>query len=395
MVRCSIWIYFCIISVVYSVNHNEYNIDGTVVPGWEFVHDLFTENFIEKRDLGASLAIYYHGKLVVDLWGGWFDRSFTKPYDNNTLQSVFSTTKGVVAIAVALCVQNGLLDYFELVTKYWPEYGQYGKENTTVADILSHLAGLPIELGSLEQFVNWTAMIHLLEQQNPLWPPGTAYSYHTLTYGWLAGELIRRVDLKRRTVGQFIQDEISNKLKLEFYIGLPAQQDFRVSPLSFNIETLTTLDESIQALYTSYNDPHIHQAEIPAANGITNARSLAKLYASLLTDLDDGKQKRLLNETILKQAIKSNTFENELDLLTNIPFSFAMGFLLLDQSFPFFKSEIFGHPGAGGSIALAIPSKNLSFAFVINQLDISVTSGNYPRIRTILKKVAEKIRSDY
>ncbi|CAF4323348.1 unnamed protein product, partial [Adineta steineri] len=263
MVRCSIWIYFCIISVVYSVNHNEYNIDGTVVPGWEFVHDLFTENFIEKRDLGASLAIYYHGKLVVDLWGGWFDRSFTKPYDNNTLQSVFSTTKGVVAIAAALCVQNGLLDYSELVTKYWPEYGQYGKENTTVADILSHRAGLPIEPGSPEQFVNWTAMIHFLEQQNPLWPPGTAYSYHTLTYGWLAGELIRRVDPKRRTVGQFIQDEISNPLQLEFYIGLPAQQDFRVSPLSFNIETLTTLDESIQALYTLYNYPHIHQAEIP------------------------------------------------------------------------------------------------------------------------------------
>ncbi|CAF5069440.1 unnamed protein product, partial [Rotaria sp. Silwood1] len=146
----------------------------------------------QERDLGASIAVYYQGKLVVDLWGGWFDQARTKPYDNDTLQLVFSTSKGLVAVAVALCVQQGLLDYPALVTKYWPEYGQNGKENTTVADILSHRAGLPNAPPYFEEYLNWTGMIHTLEQQHPLWPPGTTHGYHGLTYGWLAGELVRR-----------------------------------------------------------------------------------------------------------------------------------------------------------------------------------------------------------
>ncbi|UJR24816.1 hypothetical protein I4U23_006191 [Adineta vaga] len=376
--------------MVYSYPSDNFNIDGTTNNGWEFVHDLFKENFIKQRDLGASLAIYHQGEVVVDLWGGWFDRSHTKSYDNNTLQLVFSSTKGVVAIAAALCVQRGLLDYSELVTKYWPEYGKYGKENTTVADILSHRAGLPSVETPPEQTINWTAMIHILENSTPQWRPGTAFSYHALTYGWLAGELIRRVDPKKRSVGQFVQDEIARPLELEIYIGIPSEQNHRVSPLGFDSETLSSLNETMQTLFTMYNSPALHAAEIPAANGITNARSLARLYASLLTDLNNGKYKRLLNEDILKQAIKSNTHEGELDFFSNISLPFGMGFMLLDQAIPSFKSQIFGHPGAGGSIGFAVPAKNLSFAFVMNQLDVN--SVDYPRIQTILKEVAEKIQ---
>lgn len=342
MIGYSVWVSIFLISVVYS---SDYNIDGITNKGWEFVHDLFKENFVEQRDLGASIAIYHQGKLVVDLSGGWFDRSFTKQYDNNTLQLVFSTTKGLVAIAAALCVEKGLLDYSELVTKYWPEYRQNGKENTTVADILSHRAGLPVELGSNEDMLNWTTMIHLLEQQQPLWPPGTAHSYHALTYGWLAGELIRRVDPKKRTVGQFIKDEIADPLGIEFYVGLPLEENSRVSPLTLDLESLRTMNDSMQDLYTFYNDIRLRQAEIPAANGITNARSIAKLYASLIMDLNDGKQKRFLDATILKQATKSNTPKDELDFIAQVPSSFGMGFMILDQAAPFFKSEIFGHPG--------------------------------------------------
>jgi CubicO group peptidase (beta-lactamase class C family) len=411
MVEFSLWIGILLVSVVCSSRHDNYNIDGTTVRGWEFVRNLFKENFVEQRDLGASLAIYHRGKLVVDLWGGWFDRSFTKPYDNNTLQLVFSSTKGLVAIAAALCVQKGLLDYLELVTKYWPEYGQYGKENTTVADILSHRAGLPSESGPPEQILNWTAMVHSLEQQRPLWPPGTAHSYHALTYGWLAGELIRRVDPKKRSVGKFVRDEIANQVKIEFYIGLPSEQAHRVSSLTLSLENLRAMNDSIKGLYTLYNDPQLHQAEIPAANGITNARSLARLYASLISSLDYGKQKRLLNKSVLNQATKSNTPIGELDFLTDEPSSFGMGFSLLDQAFPFFKSAIFGHPGknlqdafpfihfsfynlgAGGSIGFAVPSKDLSFGFAMNQLDLE-PNNNYPRIRTILEKVAAKINDN-
>jgi CubicO group peptidase (beta-lactamase class C family) len=346
MLCCSVLIGFlCWISTVICFNDVDYNIRGTTATGWEPVRDLFKQNFAQGLDTGASVAIYHQGQLVVDLSGGWFDQSRTKPYDSDTLQLVFSTSKGVVAAAAALCVQQGLLDYSALVTKYWPEYGQNGKENTTVADILSHRAGLPEHPSSLEQLLNWTAMIQWLEQQTPIWSPGTAQGYHALTYGWLAGELIRRVDPKKRTVGQFIQNEIANQIQTELYIGLPPNQEPRVSPLDFT-DVQTIPNGSMLDLYEFYNERRTHQAEIPAANGITNARSLAKFYASLIGDVDDQKGSRILKEEILKQATKSSPAVNKLDLVLQLPVSFGMGFMLYDQDFPQFGSGIFGHPGS-------------------------------------------------
>ncbi|CAF2763788.1 unnamed protein product [Rotaria sp. Silwood2] len=340
----SIW-YFLIFTVICYKNI-DYNIRGTTVNGWESINDLFRQNFVQERDLGASIAVYHQGKLVVDLWGGWFDQAQTKPYDNDTLQLVFSTSKGLVAVAVALCVQQGLLDYSALVTKYWLEYGQNGKENTTVADILSHRAGLPNAPPSFEEYLNWTGMIHTLEQQRPLWSPGTTHGYHGLTYGWLAGELVRRVDPKRRTLGQFIQDEIANRIKIEFFIGLPPQHKYRVSPLVHSVNPQEiVLNESESAAFNKYNEYDTHRAEIPAVNGITNARSVAKLYASLIGELENGKQRRLLNEEILKQATQSNTPENETDFVVHDATSFGMGFLLFDQISTSVPPGTFGHNG--------------------------------------------------
>jgi CubicO group peptidase (beta-lactamase class C family) len=340
MTHLLIWIWCFLILTIVSSNNAQFNIQGTTANGWEFVRDLFEENFIQERDLGGSIAIYYQGKLVVDLWGGWFDQSRTKPYDNDTLQLVFSTSKGLVATAVALCVQRGLLNYSALVTKYWPEFGQNGKENTTVADILSHRAGLSNHSSPFEQFLNWTAMINTLESQQPEWVPGTAHGYHSLTYGWLAGELVRRVDPMNRTLGQFIRDEIAKPLQIEFYIGLPAEQLHRVSPLDVNSNRTGTSNE-----YNEFKDNRTYQAEIPAANGITNARSVARLYASLIGDVEDNKYKRILNEEILKQATKSNTPENEIDLVLQFPTKISMGFFLMDEVFPSFGPGVFGHNG--------------------------------------------------
>ncbi|CAF1486283.1 unnamed protein product, partial [Adineta steineri] len=341
--------------------HGEINIHGTTANGWDFVRDLFKENFAQERDLGGSVAIYYQGRLVVDRYGGWFDQTRTKPYDNDTLQLVFSTTKGLVAVAAALCVQRGLLNYSELVTKYWPEYGQHGKENTTVADILSHRAGLPIDASPFERYLNWTAMIHTLEQQEPIWLPGTAHGYHALTYGWLAGELIRRVDPMRRSVGQFIRDEIATPIQIEFYIGLPSDQEYRVSPLDGLSSGNMTSNDSTTVSDNEFNDWRTHQAEIPAANGISNARSVARLYASLIGDVEDNKYKRILNEEILKQAIKSNTPQNEIDLVLNMSTRFGMGFRLMDESFPSLGPGVFGHNGFGGSIGFAAPTKMYNY----------------------------------
>lgn len=322
----------------------EVDIHGTTSAGWEFVRDLFCENLVQERDLGGSVAIYHQGKLVVDLWGGWFDESKTQPYTNDTLQLVFSTTKGLVAIAAALCVQRGLLDYSALVTTYWPEYGNHGKENTTVADILSHRAGLPLDTSPFQSYWNWTGMIQSLEQRQPIWPPGTMHGYHALTYGWLAGELIRRVDPKKRSLGHFILEEIANPLDIEFYIGLPSEKEYRVSPLNVKPNENGTVNRS---MYDDFNDPRTHQAEIPAANGITNARSLAKLYAALLGDVDDQKYRRIIDEATLRQATKSNTPPGEIDMVVLIPTQLAMGFFLWDPLWPSMAPGIFGHSGNG------------------------------------------------
>ncbi|CAF3371560.1 unnamed protein product [Rotaria socialis] len=362
--------YICIWSLLIIKSITKENVDfpiyGSTADGWHFVRELFQENFIEQRDLGASVAIYHQGKLVVDLWGGWFNDRKSEPFDNNTLQLVFSTSKGLVAVAVALCVQRGLLDYSALVTTYWPEYGQNGKENTT------------------------TTMVNKLEQQNPLWPPGTAHGYHTVTYGWLAGELVRRVDPKGRTLGEFIRDEIAKPLNIEFYIGLPPEEEHRVSPLYLQTnESQSSLDT-----YIAFNNPSAHQAEIPAANGITNARSVAKLYASLMSDVDDFKYKRLLNEQILKIAIKSNTPENEIDLTSQLPTQFGMGFLLMDQNFPPLAPGIFGHIGAGGSVGFAAPAKNFSFAYVMNRIETDIQSGIDARYKSMLIKIADALNNN-
>ncbi|CAF1391400.1 unnamed protein product [Rotaria sp. Silwood1] len=389
----SIWVWSLFIIATILGKNVDVNIYGTTADGWEYIRDFLKENLEEQRDLGASVAIYHQGKLVVDLWGGWFDQTQMKPYDNDTLQLVFSTSKGLVAVALALCVQRGLLDYSALVTKYWPEYGQNGKENTTVADILSHRAGLPLDFSPFEQYFNWTAMIHKLEQAHPMWPPGTAHSYHSLTYGWLTGELVRRVDPMKRTLGQFIRDEIANRLNIEFYIGLPSEQEYRVSPLDFKSIENGTYNQSSINNYDVLNNQSAHQAEIPAINGITDARSVARLYASLIGDLDNNKYQRLLTKEILEQATKSNTPEGELDFLLKLPSRFSMGFMLMDAVFPSLDPDVFGHSGAGGSTGFVAPAKNFSFAYVINRMN-NLAIDTDPRYKSMLYKIATMINSN-
>ena len=344
------WFVLLVFAELVSSRNVEFNIQGRTSSGWEFVRGLFQENFAEDRDLGGSIAMYHRGELVVDLYGGWFDRAETKRYDTETLQLVFSTSKGLVAIAAALCVQRGLLDYSALVTEYWPEYGQKGKGNTTVADILSHRAGVPFDGVGTDEHVNWSVMIRLLEEMSPLWSPDSKHGYHALTYGWLAGELVRRVDPKKRTLGQFIHEEIAIPLEIEFYIGLPPALEARVSPLDLNPNS------SIN--YASFNEQRVHQAEIPAANGITNARSVAKLYALCFGRV--GEKQRLLNAETLQRAIRSNTPPNEIDFVLQLPTQFSMGFSLFDDAFPSFAPGVFGHNGkVGFDVVLKIRSVRL------------------------------------
>lgn len=362
-------------------------VGGHVDAGWEGVRDAFEANFAAGEEVGAGVAVYHRSRKVVDLWGGSFDREQTRPYAEDTLQLVFSTTKGVIAIALAMCAQRGLLDYREKVSTYWPEFAAHGKGDVTVAQLLSHQIGL-ISVDApttLAEALEWDTMVARLADTKPDWPIGTAHGYHALTFGWLAGELIRRVD--GRSPGRFVAEEIAGPLGLELWIGLPEELEVRVSPMLGSVITKSK-DPAIQALIDQFTGPatrlgraltlsgafrgdgvfnrrDVHAAELPAANGITNARSLAKLYAATMAPIDGV---RLLDDATRDVARTTVTPRGESDLCLVAASTFGMGFMTHGDMTTYSGPGSYGHPGAGGSVAFAHPERELAFAYVMNQM---------------------------
>jgi CubicO group peptidase (beta-lactamase class C family) len=361
---------------------------GMVEPGWESVEAAFHGNFQTDDETGAAVSVYHRGRKVVDLWGGSFDGG-EQPYDDSTLQLVFSTTKGITAIAVGICVQRGLLDYGAPVTKYWPEFGAMGKDEATVAQLLSHQLGLFSVQGeiTLDEALDWDTITARLAQTAPEWPIGTNHGYHALTYGWLAGELVRRVDPQHRSVGQFVQDEIAGPLGAEFYIGLPEPLEPRVAPILGAPISTESSDPALKALLEQFMGPNsnggralslngafsknglfntraVHGAQIPAANGITNASSLAKIYAATLAPID-GLQ--LLDDDVRNVARITVTPDGEADACLMMPTTFGMGFMTHGGFTPYAGPGSFGHPGAGGSVGFASPELQLGFGYVMNR----------------------------
>ena len=207
---------------------------GLVKPGFEAVREAFIENFKHRNELGAACCIYYRGEKVADLWGGIRNKATGEPWEENTMALVFSTTKGLAGLAMALAHSRGLFDYEERVSTYWPEFAQQGKEKITVRQLLSHQAGVfaldePIDRSLLEDF---DRLAVVLARQKPTWTPGTRQAYHGMTLGFYETELLRRVDPKHRTLGRYFHEEIAVPLKLDFYIRLPEEipnEDWRHS----------------------------------------------------------------------------------------------------------------------------------------------------------------------
>ena len=360
-------------------------ITGHVAPGWEAVRTAFHHNLTETEEVGAGVAIYHRGEKVVDLTGGFFDDARTLPYDENTLQLVFSTTKGIVAIALAMLVERGLVRYDDRVATHWPEFAEHGKGDATVAQLISHQCGLFSVDGPLTMAdaLDWDTITARMAATKPDWPIGSGHGYHALTYGFLAGELIRRVDPKRRTPGRFVADEIVAPLGVELWIGLPESLEPRVSPI---IDAPPPVDPAVIALMAmmmgpetrggralsldgalalgSFNSREVHAAEVPAANGISNAGSLAKIYAATLGPVD-GVQ--LLHDEVRNVARTCVTPEGEADLCLIVPTTFGMGFMTNGVFSAFAGPGSYGHPGAGGSVAFAQPERELAFAYVMNR----------------------------
>ena len=368
-----------------------------VAPGWELVRDAFLQGFTNNEEHGAQVAVYHKGQCVVDLVGGWRDRDHTIPYSEDALQLVFSTTKGIASIAVAMCVERGLLDYSEKVSAYWPEFAAGGKQNVTVAQLLSHRAGLYSVEGdiTLEEALHWDTITSRLAEMSPLLPIDSTHGYHAITFGWLAGELVRRVT--GLSVGEFVQQHIAGPLNAEFFIGLPEQHDSRVArlmahpipkfppdvaKLMFERSGPGTKGERALSLNGSFgngvfNKSEVHRAQVPGANGIGNARSIARIYAATIGDVDGV---RLLNDHTRELATTRNTPDGEMDAVLISPTVFGMGFMLHSSESWYTSESAFGHNGAGGSVAFADPSLHLGFCYAMNTM-MTVADGDPRRQR--------------
>jgi len=388
----------------------EDQVQGWCAPGWEGMRDAFARNFTEHGDVGAGTSVVHDGRVVVDLWGG--------TYRPDTLQLVFSTTKGWTAALANLLIERGQLDVDAPVASYWPAFAAEGKGRIPVRWLLTHQAGLayPNEACTLDDVLGWDGVVAKLARSHPLWEPGTAHGYHAVTYGFLVGEVLRRIT--GRTVGELLAEEIAGPLGLDMWIGLPEEQEHRVEPLVGGITPdippdsdpahRELLDQIMgpdtllgRALSCNgglvgahgegnvFNTRAVHAAEIPAANGITDARSLARFYAALVGDVEADERHpasgRLLAPATVDAAATRQTSGNDLVLFFET--TFGLGFMTSSPFAPYGGPRSFGHAGAGGSVGFADPENGIGFGYVMSAMQANL-SGD-PRTRTLVKAAYE------
>ncbi len=366
---------------------NVISITGLCEPNFAAVQQAFTENFRQFGDIGGAVAIYHDRKPVVDLWGGYADSTQAQLWQQDTIVNVWSVTKAIVALCALRLVDRGELALDAPVAHYWPEFAQAGKATLPVRYLLTHQAGLAAITEPLptEALFDWARMTQALAKQHPWWEPGTAHGYHAATFGWLVGEVIRRVSHK--PVGRFLQDEIACPLGIDFLIGFGPEADTRVAtvfeqdaPEQKTAETGDTVDPEF--LLAKVNNPPVDDfaifnsrawraAEIPAANGTTNARALARLYGALACGgAIDGVQ--VLSNELLKAATAVSSAGT--DRVFRFHSCIGLGFgLNRPAGFMGPNAAAFGHPGYGGSIGFADPMSGIGFGFVTNTIPAGAT----------------------
>lgn len=354
-------------------------VEGAVAPGFQPVAERFAANFArddEHRETGAAFAVYLDGAAVVDIWAGWRDPARTRPWTRDTLVNVWSTTKGVTAIALAMLVDRGLIDYAAPAADYWPQFAQAGKGAITVSQLLSHQAGLPgfAEPLPLADFYDWATVTGRLAAQAPMWLAGEKNSYHAMTYGFLAGELIRRAS--GRSVGAFLAEEIAQPLDADIFIGLPEAEEHRIAtmlepktPAPFDPAQLPP--EAAAAISNPEMLPSLpharawRAAEIPAGNGHASAAGLARLYAAVACGGTLDGVRLMSPETVAK--LSEVQTEREDIMLGFKPF-WAHGVAVNDAGVFGPNPRAFGHSGWGGSFACADIENRLSIAYAMNQM---------------------------
>jgi CubicO group peptidase (beta-lactamase class C family) len=369
-------------------------IEGNVSAGFEPVRDVFAENFAKRHELGGACCVYHQGKRVVDLWGGVRNRETGEPWERETMVLVCSTTKGLAAMTLAVAHSRGWLDYEERVFAYWPEFAQNGKETVTVRQLLGHQAGLfafdePVDRSVVADL---DRLAVVLARQKPAWKPGTRQAYHAITLGYYESELLRRIDPRHRSLGQFFQDEIATPLGLDFYIRLPESiPNDRFATLAkpkmtsmllgfpprFAIAAFNPHSNIVRALHGSewpHDESRVYARnfEIPSGGGVGTARAIAHAYGVFATG---GKELSLRPETL--QALEASPrppvrgFYDECMLGDGVRFS--LGFMQNSPAFPFGSQGSYGSPGSGGSIGFADPKLGIGYSYVTSQGGTALT----------------------
>jgi CubicO group peptidase (beta-lactamase class C family) len=373
---------------------NAPNVQGLVSPGFEPVREAFAENFARRNEAGAACCIYYRGDKVVDIWGGVRNKQTGEPWERDTMVIVYSATKGLAAMAIALAHSRGWIDYDARVCEYWPEFAQQGKEEVTVRQLLSHQAGLhildePLDRGLVADF---DRLAIVLARQKPAWTPGTRQAYHAITLGFYEGELLRRIDRRHRSLGQFFQDEIASPLGLDVYIRLPesiANSQLATLARPTLVEMLhgfgprfmlaamnphSAINRALRGSALPHDEARIYarNLEVPSGGGVGTARAIAHAYSVFA---NGGKELALRQATLDRLAAPAipptRGFHDECMKSDNIQFS--LGFMKSTSQWPFGSASSFGAPGSGGALGFADPTTGIGYAYVTSQMGTRLT----------------------
>lgn len=373
-------------------------VSGSFDTQFSGVVDAYIQNFQKRDEVGASLCVAIDGEVVVDVWGGTGNQASEEhgieatPWEQDTVCTVFSSTKGATALAAHLLISRGELELEQRVGHYWPEFEQNGKASATVRMMLDHSVGLPTLRDPLKAdgAHDWDYMVERLAQEEPFWKPGTRNGYHMITFGWTVGELVRRVS--GESLGTFFRKHIAEPTDAEFWIGLPEELEPKVvRTIAFRPQKGAPIGEFTQALISDRNslqnkalfnqggfNPNgraSHAAEVGGAGGIGNGRGLAKIYAPFAAGGTLAGREYVTPTALARMTEVAVATHEDATLL--LPTRFGLGFmksmdnrnrLAVDKSSVILGSKAFGHVGAGGSIGFADPESGLSFGYVMNRM---------------------------
>jgi CubicO group peptidase (beta-lactamase class C family) len=391
------------------------DIQGHVGHGFEAVRDAFAENLAKRHELGGACCAFHHGEKVVDLWAGIRNKQTGEPWERDTMVIVYSATKGLAAMTLALAHSRGWLDYEERVCAYWREFAQEGKDRITVRQLLAHQAGLfafdePVDRRVVQDL---DRLAEVMARQKPAWAPGTRQAYHALTLGFYENELLRRVDPQRRSLGQFFQDEIAAPLGLDVYIRLPESiPDSRLAtlappgaiemllgfPFRMTLESMNHHSNIYRALVVNpgsgicLDDARVYSRnlEVPSGGAVGTARAIARAYSVFATG---GRELGLRQDTLDLLAAPAippaRGFYDECMKADGVQFS--LGFMKPGPVWPFGSPSSFGSPGAGGAMGFADPAAGLGYAYVTSSMGTHLTGD--PRDIALRDALDSAIRS--